>query len=210
MLNISLQSRVSSHRLGRCSTGRTKERGVVLIVALIVLVAMTLAGIGLMRSVTTGNRVAGNLAFQQSATQSAEVGVETAIAWLEANNTGSTLYDFVTAEAEYLPLRDSPAAGVSWETFWASLVAAGRVRTLAADAAGNQVSFVIHRLCNGAGSPTAGIGCSVAPSTVGTEGGSKGSGVLPVSLPTQQYYRITTRVAGPRNTASFVQVVVAM
>jgi len=209
MLNIALPSRVLNHRPTGCSTGSTKERGVVLIVALIVLVAMTLAGIGLMRSVTTGNRVAGNLAFQQSATQSAEVGVETAIAWLEANNT-ATLYDYVASEVEYLPLRDSPAAGVSWETFWASLVAAGRVKTLAADAAGNQVSFVIHRLCNATGSPTAGIGCSVAPATVGTEGNSKGSGVLPVSLPTQQYYRITTRVAGPRNTASFVQVVVAM
>ncbi|HEX2011423.1 MAG TPA: PilX N-terminal domain-containing pilus assembly protein, partial [Roseateles sp.] len=60
-----------------------RQRGVVLLLSLIVLAAMSLAAIGLMRSVLISNRVAGNLAFQQSATQSADVGLETAIAWLE-------------------------------------------------------------------------------------------------------------------------------
>ncbi|CAG0934712.1 hypothetical protein RHDC3_03022 [Rhodocyclaceae bacterium] len=193
--------------------GGASQRGVVLIVSLIVLVAMTLAGIGLMRSVSTGNRVAGNLAFQQAATQAADVGIETAIAWLEANNVGATLHQStpVGAPVGYFALREGPTAGVSWDAYWrANLEPSGRVNAMPADAAGNTVFYVIHRLCNAAGDPASGIGCSVAPGVVGSEGGSKGSGVLPVKLPSQQYYRITARVTGPRNTSSIVQVVVAM
>jgi type IV pilus assembly protein PilX len=65
---------------------RAGQRGVVLMMALIVLVAMTLAGIALMRSVGTTSIIAGNLAFQQAARNAGDVGTEAAVAWLEANN----------------------------------------------------------------------------------------------------------------------------
>ncbi len=55
-----------------------EQRGVVLLVALIVLVVMTLAGIGMMRSVDTGTVVAGNLAFRQSTMQATDLGINTA------------------------------------------------------------------------------------------------------------------------------------
>ena len=54
------------------------QRGVVLFIALIVLVAMSLAGIALMRSVDTNVLVAGNLAFRQTNTMYGDVGVEAA------------------------------------------------------------------------------------------------------------------------------------
>src|SRR5690606_20684606 len=131
---------------------RAAQRGIVLIVALIVLVAMSLASVGLIRSGLTSNRIAGNLAFQQAATQSAEVGIETAIAWLETNNTGTTLHSHIDIDASqpvgYFAARQDPAAGQSWDAFWDTvLVPTGRVNTLAADAAGNTVSYVIQRLC---------------------------------------------------------------
>jgi hypothetical protein len=163
--------------------------------------------------VSTGNRVAGNLAFQQAATHSADIGIEEAIKWLQANNTGSTLHsDSADATAGYFAARGTdPTSGSSWESYWnTTVVGTGRYHTLAKDDAGNTVTYAIHRLCNGVGDPASGIGCSVAPATVGSEGNSKGSGVLPVKLPSQQYYRVTARVAGPRSTVSFVQVVVAM
>jgi len=53
-------------------THRTREQGVILFVALIVLVAMSLAGIALMRSVDTSVLVAGNLAYRQGATSVAD------------------------------------------------------------------------------------------------------------------------------------------
>ena len=52
---------VSQTRLPRC-----RERGTIIFIALIVLVAMSLAGIALMRSVDTANLIAGNLAFKNA------------------------------------------------------------------------------------------------------------------------------------------------
>lgn len=51
---------------------RRAQQGVVLFVALIILVAMTLAGIALMRSVDTNVLIAGNLAFRQGATMAGD------------------------------------------------------------------------------------------------------------------------------------------
>ena len=51
---------------------RRAQRGVILFIALIVLVAMSLAGIALMRSVDTNVMIAGNLAFRQGATLAAD------------------------------------------------------------------------------------------------------------------------------------------
>ena len=100
------------------SRGNTSQRGIVLIVALIVLVAMTLTGVALMRSTTSGNRVAGNLAFRQSATLSADTGIEAAITWLEANSAGNTLFqNSVTASDAYVASRFiDPTGTQTWET----------------------------------------------------------------------------------------------
>ena len=66
------------------------QRGTMLIIALIVLVAMTLAGIATMRSVDTATVMAGNIAFRQSALNAADQGVQAAFALLQPL-TSSTL-----------------------------------------------------------------------------------------------------------------------
>jgi Tfp pilus assembly protein PilX len=167
------------------------------------------------RSTFTSTRIAGNQAFQQAATQSADVGIEAAIAWLEANNTGTRLHGHIdigaTEPVGYFARREDPAAGQSWQTYWDTVIAStARVNTLPADGAGNQVSWVVHRLCNAVGDPVAGAGCEATPELTGGESGSKGSGVVQLLTEAQRYYRITARVAGPRNTVSFVQVIVAI
>src|SRR5471032_2281193 len=65
--------------------GARRQRGVVLLIALIVLVAMTLAGIGMMRSIDAGTLVAGNIGFREAAVATADTGVESARTWLMAN-----------------------------------------------------------------------------------------------------------------------------
>jgi len=214
MLTPSLTRRTAAHR-----GGAPRQRGVVLVLALIVLAAMTLAGIGLMRSVLTGNKVAGNLAFQQSATHAADLGVEAAIAWLEGRRSLDPTLLFQSkdpggANLGYFanrPLATDPGPGVSWEQVWQAWEQTGRVNEIARDpATGNRVRFVIHRLCNEEGDPNSGIGCSASPTTVGSEGSSRGSGVVGLAVPSQRYYRITVRVDGPRNAVSFVQSIVAM
>ncbi|NCT83716.1 MAG: hypothetical protein GXC94_11255 [Comamonadaceae bacterium] len=209
---------------------RRRQQGVALILAIIVLVAMSLAAIGLMRGVLTGNRVAANLAFQQSARQSSETGAETAIAWLEQKSrelvtAGQTarankLFQNITASPtgeayNYAASREDPdsTTNQTWDAFWNDfLVPNGRVNTLAADSAGNTVSFVIHRLCNAVGDPSTGISCEVSPAAPPSNQPNRstglGGGVKPANP--QVYYRITVRVAGPRNATSFTQVVVAI
>lgn len=188
-----------------------RQRGAVMLFALILLVALTVAGIALTRSVSTTNIIAGNLAFQQAATHSADTGIEAAIDWLEKNNAGTTLHtNGVKADGtRYLAQRQDPPTADSWDKHWATLVANGSVNALPQDAAGNSVSFVIHRLCAIEGVPSA-SGCAVSPIDIDGEGNSKRSDGYWFTAPKQVYYRITARVAGPRNTLSYVQAVVSL
>ncbi len=198
--------------LARSGAGRMQraQRGVVMIIALIVLVAMTLAGIALMRSVDTTTVITGNLAFQQAATTSGDTGIETAATWLQTNNVGTTLYASNLA-AGYSAARQDPGATQSWDDFWNNvLLPGGQVVALPPDAAGNVASYAIHRLCNTVGDPvTPGVNCSVAQSASGASTSSKSAGSVQLKYNSAVYYRITARIVGPRNTVSYVQAVVA-
>jgi type IV pilus assembly protein PilX len=197
----------------RSFKSRTRQSGVVLFVALIVLVAMTLAALALMRSVDSANIIAGNLAFQEAATHSADTGVEAATAWLQANNTGSTLdADDPTNgyAANGSASTRSPAAGQSWDLYWSNSLAARSYQAFAQDSAGNSVNYVIDRLCNSAGSKTGGASCVASPAVQTATGNAEEAGQIPLNAPSVVYYRITVRVSGPRNTVSYVQSVVSM
>lgn len=172
------------------------QKGAVLIIALVVLVAMTLASIAMVRSVDTANVISGNLAFKQSTIYSADIGAEAAISWLEANNTGSNLWKDDPKEgytASKPAVGGDPAPDQTWDEFWGSLPS----KTLKPDSAGNTVSYTIQRMCMLPGNPNNAVTrCALSPTPTGTQ--------------PQWYYRITTRVAGPRNTLSFVQMMVAL
>jgi hypothetical protein len=183
-----------------------RQRGAVLFIALIVLVAMSLAGIALIRGVDTANLIAGNLAFKQNATHGGDWGVEQARAWLQLQ-PAATLYDNVPgryAAAMQTGLdytgTDPSAPDFDWD---ANSFDAGP------DPASNQVHYVIHRMCELAGNPGS-VNCvrtSLGGTTGGTQGGATyGGAALPST--SQIYYRITVRVTGPRNTVSYVQVMV--
>lgn len=190
----------------------SRQKGVVLMLTLIILVAMTLAAIALVRSSDTTNIIAGNLAFQQAATSSGDLGTEAAVSWLEANNSGVYLHsDHNTAgdQLGYSAIRQDPVPGQSWEVFW-NTVLANQSIALAPDAAGNTVSYAIQRMCRLAGSPAAGAGCAVSSATATTVGNSEDAGTVVLQYSNQVFYRITSRIVGPRNTVSFVQTIVAM
>lgn len=196
--------------LTRQTRSLQRQQGVVLMIALIMLVAMTMGGIALIRSVYTSSLIAGNMAFQQSATQSGDAGIEAAVTWLELNSSGTTLHANSFANG-YAASRQDPGSTQNWEQFWRVLADAGQVVTLAqADAAGNTVSYTIQRLCMAVGDPASGVGCAIAPVTALASGSSRGAAVVQILFNGQVYYRITARVSGPRSTVSFVQAVVAM
>lgn len=191
-----------------------RQRGVMLLIAIIMLIAMTLASTALIRSSYTSNMIAGNLSYQEAATRSAEAGIETAIAWLESNNTATTLHDSVDIDTShpvgYFAYVQDPATNQSWDDFWKSLPA-NKINTLTKDESGNTVSYVIHRLCNVIGDPaTPGTGCSRSPQAGDGVGNSQGAGVVALLYNNKVYYRITARVSGPRSTISYVQTIVSM
>lgn len=198
---------------------RRGQSGVILFISLIVLIAMTLAGIALMRSVDTNVLVAGNLAFRQATTLAGDWGIEEARAWLNTN-TGTSLYTSqpgVTNGGSYYANFQSGVdligvAPASDDFNWSG--AGSPARNLGNDSAGNEVRYIIHRLCQFDGDPNSaaancvkftGGGGSGAAST-GTKG-VVGYGTAALPGVSSVYYRVTVRVSGPRNTLSFVQAI---
>lgn len=191
-----------------------KQQGVVLVIALIVLVAMTLAGIALVRSVDTTNVIAGNLAFQQAATQSGDQGIEQAIIWLETNNNGSTLNSNSASNgyiANGTATGQSPAAGASWDAFWNATLSANAVVMTQDVNTGNTVSYVIQRMCDATGAAFTTTSCASSPLlSSGSSGNAEEGGELQLNALSLVFYRITVRIDGPRNTVSYIQSMVAL
>lgn len=182
----------------------SKQSGVVLFIALIVLVVMSLAGIAMMRQVGTGVIIAGNLAFKENATQVGDLGSESARAWLVLQGSGALQNDGATAGYYSSGMAAFDPTTYAWTT--------GTNSTLvtADDGTGNEVRYVIHRLCLAAG--LAANDPAQKCVTIGSigSGGSKGGGsygVLPLSNTIAPYFRITVRIIGPRNTTSYVQTI---
>ena len=69
----------SLHRCARSCPTPSRQQGIVVFVALIAVVLMSLAAVGLMRSVNTSTMVVGNLAFRQAAQAVASSAVERAV-----------------------------------------------------------------------------------------------------------------------------------
>jgi type IV pilus assembly protein PilX len=188
------------------------QRGVILFVALIVLVAMTLTGIALMRSVDTNVLVAGNLAFRQGATAAGDWGVEAARVFLKNTLTASkTALDNDQPSNNYYASwqanLDLIGNGIGTPFDWT-----GTTTAVGTDSAGNEVRYVVHRMCQNPGTSTAsGANCVRTSGSSGSspaDGGTKGTvsySTLALPAPTVIYYRVTVRILGPRNTLSYVQ-----
>jgi Tfp pilus assembly protein PilX len=185
----------------------------VLFIALIVLVAMTLAGIAIMRSVDTATLIAGNLAFKQGAVQSSDNGIEQAYQWLLANRP--TLWT------------NNPAQGYNsgyGNPVWTSAATWASAVTVGTDAAGNTISYQIHRMCNCADTIYNGTSATCPAGNQCALDNPTGTGAPPppaqgesfsVGSPgylqdPRVYYRITVRTQGPRSTVSYVQSMVAV
>ncbi len=188
-----------------------RQQGVVLFIALIVLVAMSLAGIALVRSVDTSNIIAGNLAFKQGTTQAADVGIEVAYTALPTIISGSLDTAITTGTYWYYPTRRKHDANlVPTTTAYDGSAAAGTAITwssvpVAQTVAGNEVRVVIDRLCQGPAPVTdLEAKCFSQP---GIGGGTKKVGGVVFSATATVYYRVTAHITGPRNSTSIVQAI---
>jgi type IV pilus assembly protein PilX len=188
-----------------------RQHGVVLFVALIVMVALSLAAIALIRSVDTTTTVIGNLAFRQASILPANMAVEEAAAALFVDA------DPLHTAGSRIPSRDNNLPAENYFAFWQNSDDARGVpaqlqkRTaftqtkMLVDAsmtgAQTEVRYVIERMCVAA-APALNANCNLLP-PLGPFGTTVGDSSL--TLPSVPYYRVTIRVDGPQNTASFVQ-----
>jgi type IV pilus assembly protein PilX len=218
-----------------CRAGSHTQRGLSLIVVLIALLIISLAAVALLRSSDTGTLVTGNLAFQKSALAAGDASTEAAITWLAANAAGGGLFVDDVANGYYASTADAcdltgtrtPAVAaddVRWNTADPDPGVGCNMdaRTLGAIAgvpAGYTVRYVVNRVCNGSGDPNSvltGGGTPMACSRLGagtSEGSTRGGGSygnMPLTGESQQYYRITTRIDGPRNTVRYIQALVVI
>jgi hypothetical protein len=202
------------------------QRGVVLFIALIVMVAMSLAAIALMRSVDTTSAVIGNLAFRQASILPANYAVEDAAAALfdDSNPAFKARIPDVRLDTptENYYATHSQAAG--WEDQY-GVPKPLQTRTAALalqhspfpDGAGNTVTYVIERMCyltdpSGAPLPVipadksaAGSWCDMMKPKQ-APGATVNDPMVAILLP-QPFYRVTVRVDGPQNTVSFAQAI---
>lgn len=195
-------------------SARSHQRGVAFPVALLMLMVLLIGATAMVRNVDTAVQVSGNLAFKQAATMGADRGISTAVAWLRAQ--GATALHNSNAAAGYCsslhaqdlnPTGWDPVAEGQW-------TAACTPVALAADASGNQVEYMIHRLCAQPDrSPALQPGfCSTASgAAIGFEETSSrrsGRDLLGTTV-VNVAYRITVRVQsagrGGVNNRSFVQ-----
>jgi Tfp pilus assembly protein PilX len=180
-----------------------RQRGVVLFIALIVLVAMTLAGLAIVRSVDTGNQVSGNIAFRQAALASGDRGLDAAFTWLKNNITTGVLDNNSGSNGYFATVIDPPISPQSGAPDWTDPSVWGSAFVVGTDSNGNQVSYVIHRMCQSAGPFN--NNCAQAAQSVGGAGNGMCVGCNQFNSLPVVYFRVTVRVDGPRSTFTILQ-----
>ena len=216
---------MNNRRLRSCQTSARlspaeRERGVVMFIALLVMVALSLAGIALIRSADTATVVSGNLAFKQAAIYAVDRSVEQAI---------KALFDPVTSGVPAPVIADRNIDRPD-QNYFACVQAAGggclppnaaipevptvlTTKALAEtltplipeDGANNKSYYVIERMCATAGQPLSDT-CNL--SRDGTGGADAGTQHYEgLGRPGDAYYRVTVRVDGPRNTVAYAQAI---
>jgi type IV pilus assembly protein PilX len=188
------------------------QSGFVLVIALIVLAAMTLAAAAMVRTVDTSTMLARNISFKRDAVNRNDFALEAAIdqfrvggAFVGGSNT-STSDATQNFSAVMLPTDSDGVplvlkANTSSDTFTGgSLGEAAPTQIPAALKLQMVPVYLIERMCTTTG-PAVVETCIV-------NGRTQAGGTQPNDKPGQLFppiFRITARVTGPRNTVSYVQ-----
>ena len=202
--------------LFRASRGR-RQRGVVLLFCLIVLVILLIGGVAVMRSTHTSLASAGNLAFRRDLASQGEQAASNVLtafksgalktATLSAASIPTANYSAVelTANDQGIPLVLLSSSSSPSGTDFAGSTFSPTASDLAGATSDIAIRYVIDRLCRNAGSATTGT-CVYAPSSSNVTGGSS---QLPASqrpaASISPVYRLSVRVTGARSTQVFLQ-----
>ncbi|MDR6534723.1 hypothetical protein [Variovorax soli] len=197
------------------SVSPARQRGVVLLFCLVILVILLAGGVAVMRSMNSSLFSAGNLAFKRDLVNQGELAVSKtmqafktgglATSALTSNSVPAENYSAVELKTNNLGIPDVllKKTGLTGKDITnADFTPTGGAIT---GGAGVTVYYVIDRMCNASGSfATLGnSACVSAPSTTQVTGGT--AGVPRPDLPAPAIYRLSIRVDGPRDTQVFLQ-----
>jgi type IV pilus assembly protein PilX len=171
----------------------SKQRGVSLLIVLVVLAITLVGSLAMLRSGEVSSMVAGNVSFREAATQASDLGIADAAKALDVQPN----FDANIANTYFATRQPEDTNGLPTTINWSS------VPTMAV---GNYtVQHVIDRLCQVTPVTDPTGTCMVRDSE---SAGSNKAGSLAYKNPASVYYRITVRVTGPKSTAAYVQALV--
>jgi len=188
---------------------RPRERGVVLLFCLIILVVLLAGGVAVVRSMNASLFSAGNLAFKRDLVNRGEQAAQKVLTEFKTGGLAGATADIahnqaLNYSAKTLPTnaRGIPQALLSTEAYSA-------VATTKIENADDKVTiwYVIDRLCNdvGAAATLGPKGCVYAPLSTQVTGGSSQRAREDLPPPATLIYRLSVRVDGPRDTQVFLQ-----
>lgn len=198
----------------------SKQNGSALLITMMILILMAISGLALLRSVDNGNLVAGNIGFKQAAIISADSALKDSVDYLTlgaptVDSAGDAYYATGTLALDWTgqATPTDSTDDVDWDGTNSAAPTKAKQLTFqngtTLDASGNKAYYVIHRLCDHAGSASApGTSCSTSSSQSAATGSTKVSatyGSKALTTTVQVYYRVTVKVLGPRNTVSYSQ-----
>ncbi|MPQ55580.1 hypothetical protein F8197_02590 [Duganella sp. FT27W] len=181
-----------------------RQQGIALPIMLIMLTVMMVSGIYLIKSSTSSALTTANLAYDSALAKAADAGLHAGFAYLRTVANKADL-DSNQAAHGYVATLTSTWT-VSTPAFWTGSV------TMAANAAGDRVEYVIHRMCDFPG-PYNGNNCIKtsarpdAPTPVAF-GSSLALGSARYATQPQLHYVVTARINGPRGGNVVTQAVV--
>jgi Tfp pilus assembly protein PilX len=192
-----------------------RSRGIVLFVALLVMVALSIAGVALMRSTDAATAVTGNLVLKQAASLAVDRGIERAVHALWRRRRSSTARS--TPRSRISTRAFAPLRAVAWRRTARvpkipdlllerqRVLGVGLASGLIAnDDAGNRSCYVIERMClaPGPADPQ-----QLQPRHRRARRRSRHRALHRTDPTGDAYYRVTVRVEGPRNTVTYAQAV---
>lgn len=187
-----------------------RQRGTVLVIALVALTVMLLGAVALVRGMDASLLMAGNLAFKRDLLNQAERGAQAALKQLVSgglasdaqrqNNDLTRNYSAsqLATNSQGLPLAliDDTAYGTAGFT----------AADITDSTTGVTVRYLIERLCATSGDFTA-VNCVTAAGSADSAGDDRYRKVNPEQRP---LYRISVRAIGPRRTQTYIQTTVTL
>jgi type IV pilus assembly protein PilX len=204
---------------------KTAQRGVVLFITLVVLVALALGALAMFRGSLGASMVATNVVYRQAALNLADNGVQLATAAIAARAVAGQINNDDNVNGYFSAIPGNEPTSYADEGLWqcgadsvcpsAAQVCNGNATciTEVTKGQGLTVYYKVHRMCtqSNAAYNAANNRCALTVKTGGTSpGGSLGIGATQFLGNPMIYFRITTRVDGPRNTRMVTQTVVAL